>query len=285
MGGKKIAVFFLFLIPFCGFSQSVDTLLKKNPPAGAECNCPELKKGKGTFYGAWGYNRDWFSTSDLHFQNSGSDNYDFTLYNVQAKDRSGFKQILRTAAHGDISIPQYSYRFGYYFNDKHNLGVEFNFDHAKYVMVQEQTVHVKGQIHDAYIDKDTVLDSGSFLRFEHTNGANFFLANFLKRASFLHSPNKKHWLSTILKSGAGIMIPKTDVTLFGTRLDNKFHIAGWLIGMEPGLRYDYRNFFLETTVKGSFVNYTNVLTIGTGRANHHFWCFEAIATAGFQLGL
>jgi hypothetical protein len=269
---KFIVPLFLFLISFPAFSQEA-------------CNCPGGgKKGKGIFYAAWGYNRDWFSPSDLHFQNSGSDNYDFTLYNVKAKDRSGFSQLLKTAAHGDITIPQYVYRLGYYFNNKHDLGIEINFDHAKYVMIGGQTVHITGQIHGVEIDKDTVLGS-DFLKFEHTNGANFLMGNFIKRKNFMHSENNKHWLSAILKTGAGIMIPKTDVTLFGTRIDNKFHIGGWLTGVETGFRYDgFRHFFMEATAKGSFVDYTDVLTVGTGRANHSFWCFEAILCAGFQFG-
>jgi hypothetical protein len=246
------------------------------------CNCPGgAVKGRGTFYAAWGYNRDWFSKSDLHFHDSGTDNYDFTLYDVKAKDRSGFSQILRTAITGDISIPQYVYRFGYYFNNKHDIGVEINFDHSKYVMINNQTVQITGQIHGVQMDKDTVLYD-NFLRFEHTNGANFMMGNFIKRKNFLHSGNNRHWLSAIVKTGFGIVIPKTDVTIFGNRLDNKFHVAGWITGVETGLRYDFRHFFMEFTGKGTFADYSDVLVIGTGKANHHFWCAEAILNAGFQ---
>ena len=274
----KFSIVFLFFV-LIGFSQSSVTQPKEEG-----CNCPGgSKKGKGVLYGSWGYNRDWFSKSDLHFEDSGSDNYNFTLSNVRAQDRPGFDELLETAVHGDITIPQYNYRLGYYFNNKSDIGVEINFDHAKYVMIQDQSVHVKGQIHGIEMDKDTVLGA-DFLKFEHTNGANFLMGNFIKRISCFHSANNKHWLSPIVKTGAGIMIPKTDVTLFGTRVDNKFHIAGWLVGLETGFRYDVSHFFIEATVKESFVDYTDVLTIGTGKANHNFWCFEAILTAGFQFG-
>ena len=245
------------------------------------CGCPgQHKKGKGTFYGSWGYNKDYFSRSDLHFSNSGSDNYDFTLYDVTAKDRPGFNKIIAT----EITIPQYVYRFGYYLNNKKNMGIELNFDHAKYVMVQDQVVHIKGQIHETPLDKDTVL-SDDFVRFEHTNGANFMMINLLKRHIFFHSHDNKQWLSGVVKAGAGIVIPKSDVALFGIELDNRFHIAGWISGIETGFRYDaFKYFFMESTVKGSFADYMDVLTVGTGKANHHFWCFEAILTAGFQFG-
>ncbi len=244
------------------------------------CDCPgAAKKGKGTFYAAWGYNKDWYSTSDIHFYDSGTDNYDFTLYDVKAKDRPGFDKIINI----EIFIPQYVYRFGYYFNNKKDIGVEINFDHSKYVMVQDQTVRIEGQIHGVAMDKDTLLQ-GNFLKFEHTNGANFLMGNFLKRKSFLHSSNKKHWLSAIIKPGLGIVIPKTDVTLFGNRLDNRFHVAGWIVGAEAGFRYDFRHFFMEATAKQTFANYSNVLVIGSGKANHYFTCTQAILTAGFQLG-
>jgi len=271
---KKIFFLFALLYSIAGLSQTVD--LEEET-----CNCPGgSKKGKGTFYASWGYNLDWYSKSDIHFRNSGTDNYDFTLYKVRAKDRPGFDQIISW----EITVPQYVYRLGYYFNDKHDMGVEFNFDHSKYVMVQDQTVRIKGQIHDQILDKDTILGT-DFLKFEHTNGANFMMGNFLKRINFYHSADKKHWLSAVAKFGAGIVIPKTDVTLFGNQLDNRFHIAGWIAGSETGIRYDgFKHFFAEATLKGTFANYSDVLVIGTGKASHSFWTGQLILNAGFQFG-
>ncbi len=253
------------------------------------CDCPNQSEvGKGSFYFSWGYNKDWFSKSDIHFKNTtgeynpvtgNNDYYDFTVYDAKAKDRPGFKDILRT----DLTIPQYVYRLGYYFNNKQDIGVEINFDHAKYVMVQWQTLRVKGNILGKEIDQDTLISPVDFLALEHTNGANFLMLNFLKRQQLLVSNNKKHWLSGVVKVGAGIVIPKTDVRLFGQRLDNKFHIGGWVAGVEAGFRYDaLKYFFLEYTAKGSFANYTNVLVIGSGKANHHFWTFQNILVLGVQ---
>lgn len=249
------------------------------------CNCPGgTTKGKGILYASWGYNRDWFTTSDLHFQNSGTDNYDFTLYDVKATDRPQFNEIIRTAIQGDFSIPQYVYRVGYYFNKDRNLGVELNFDHSKYLMVQDQLVRIKGHIRGTQLDGDTVLYS-HFLQFEHTNGANFLIGNIIKQKKIFMSNSRKHWLSIVIKAGAGIVIPKTDVTLFGTRIDNRFHIAGWIAGAETGLRYDFGHFFAEATMKGVYANYSNVLVIGTGKAHHRFGCFQAILNAGYQFSL
>jgi hypothetical protein len=240
----------------------------------------EVKKPrrKGTLYAAWGYNKDFFSRSDLHFSNSGSDQYDFTLYNIKAVDRPGFSEILTTT----LSVPQYVYRLGYFFNDKHNLGIEINFDHTKYVMVNSQPAHLKGVIHGKSYDVDTLV-TPDFLKFEHTNGANFLMLNVIKKHELVRSKNGNHKLNALVKAGFGVVIPKTDVTLFGERLDNVFHIAGYVTGLDAGFRYEYKHFFSEATLKGTFANYNNVLTVGTGKADHTFFAGEIIWSAGFQI--
>lgn len=245
------------------------------------------KKTNRTIYFSWGYNKDWFSKSDLHFSDPGSSDpadksvntsYDFTVYGATAKDRPQFNQILKS----DLSIPQYVYRLGYFFSDKN--AIEINFDHVKYVMNDYQNLHVKGMIHGQYIDQDTIISPIDFLHFEHTNGANFLMLNFIRRQQLLHSKNDRHKLSAIAKIGAGAVIPKTDVTLFGKRMDNCFHIAGYCAGAEVGIRYEaYKYIFLEYTGKEVFANYTKVLTIDSGRANHYFWTFESILVLGVQI--
>ncbi|MCW3104542.1 MAG: hypothetical protein JWO09_2982 [Bacteroidetes bacterium] len=251
----------------------------------------KTKRAKGTFYGSWGYNRDWFSKSDIHFRNNSGeynpvtgnyDYYDFTIYNAKATDRDGFKAMLHT----DLTIPQYVYRLGYYFNNKKDLGIEINFDHAKYIMSDWQTLHVKGYISDQYIDKDTMISPETFMHFEHSDGANFMMLNIMKRQRLLTSKNNKHWLSAVVKFGFGPVIPRTQVTLFGQDLNNRFHIAGYVTGMEAGLRYDaFKHIYLEYTAKGVFADYRNVLVLGSGKAHHHFWAFENILTLGFQFPL
>jgi len=268
------------------FILSVTKVVK----AQEKCDCPSQSKvGKGTFYFAWGYNKDWFSTSDIHIKNTSgeyntvtesNDYYDFTIYDAEAKDRPGFKNILTTP----LSIPQYVYRLGYYFNDKHDLGVEINFDHVKYVMRDWQTLHVKGNINGREIDKDTLISPDNFLHFEHTDGANFLMLNMMKRQRLLVSNNKKHWVSAIVKVGAGIVIPKTYVKLFGQEMDNRFHIAGYCTGIEAGFRYDaFKYVFLEYTGKGVYANYMDVLAIGSGKIKHRFWTFENILVLGLQI--
>ncbi|MBK5285860.1 MAG: hypothetical protein JJE25_10710 [Bacteroidia bacterium] len=242
---------------------------------------PKQEKKHGTFYFAWGYNKEWYSKSDIHFEDHSTYNYDFIVHDVVADDKPSLNRIFDK----DFTVPQYNYRLGYYFNDSRNLGIEVSFDHTKYIVVHNQQAHVTGYIREEKFDKDTLL-SDNFLLFEHTNGANFLMFNILKRQEIFKSKNGKHSIDAIAKAGAGMVIPKTDVTLFGERRDNVFHIAGYITGLETAVRWHFlKSFFLEPAVKGVFANYTNVLTVGSARANHHFFAAEIILTAGFQVDL
>jgi len=243
------------------------------------CHCPMMNSnGKGKFYISIGYNLDWFSKSDIHFKNSSGDNYNFTLHDVKAEDRPGLKNMF----HENLTIPQYSYRFGYYFGDRGYWGVELNYDHVKYVAIPYQVVHLTGEIRGESFDADTIL-SPSFIRYEHTNGANYMMLNGIARKDFLHSKSELHWLSGILKFGAGVVLPRSATTVMGNRRDDTYHVAGYVIGLDAGLRYDLlKHFYFETSGKAAFANYTNVFLYGDGRASQHWFSFEYIFTIGYQ---
>lgn len=230
------------------------------------------------FYFSWGYNKDYFSKSDIHYKNSGDDNYDFRILNCKAVDRPGFKSIFNT----DISIPQYVYRLGYYFKKKSQFGIEINFDHSKYIVFDDQTLRVTGQIRGRAIDKDTLVNN-NFVHLEHTNGANFLMANMLYRVKLYESANRNSALSLVFKTGMGTVIPKTDVTFMGTRLDNKFHIAGFIAGEEITLRYRiYKGLISEFSSKNAYANYFNALGVGSARVSHSFFTTMLILTLGYQ---
>lgn len=229
-------------------------------------------------YLQWGYNRDKFSKSDIHFKN-GSE-YDFTLHQAVAHDKPDFSGFKNTPL--DITIPQNSLRIGVYLNKAHTHAIELNYDHAKYVVTDYQQVHITGQIGGEQMDKDTTLKP-SFVHFEHTNGANFYHLNYVGQERIWH--NKKRTIASfVYKAGAGVVIPKSDVTIMGKRLDNRLHVAGYILGVETGLRiYPIKNLFLEATVKSGFANYLNVLTVEGGSARHHFYYAEVIGLLGYDI--
>lgn len=239
--------------------------------------------GKPQFSGMylqWGYNLDKYSKSDIHFHDGA--NYDFVLHDAKAVHKPDFQNLKKNPY--QLTIPQYSYRLGVYLNKKHTQSIELNFDHTKYVVSNNQTLYISGQIHGHTLNKDTLVVN-DFVHFEHTNGANFYHINYVGRTEILHNKKKNvERLGIIYKAGAGVVIPKTDVTLFAQRLDNKFHVAGYVLGAEAGFRYyPLKKLFLEFTGKTGFANYTNVLTTGTGRANHHFFYGEVIGTVGYDI--
>jgi hypothetical protein len=258
----------LCLLPVIVFAQS------------SSCHCPGMNNtGQGNLYGSIGFHRVFFTKSDIRFRDTKAMNYDFTLNSVKAKDDNHFN------LGKGFSAPQYSFRIGYFFNNKKGLGIEFNYDHVKYIAVPGQTVHVKGQIFNQKIDRDTVL-SKNFIEYEHTDGANYYLVNFVKRKSLLHSKNEKHWLSLTLKPGAGILLPRSDTRVFGMHRNDKYHLAGYVIGMEGGLRYDFHRFFYaEASIKTAYAKFGDVLLYETGRASQHWLSLQTILVAGFQVPL
>jgi len=164
-----------------------------------------------------------------------------------------------------------------------------NFDHAKYIVTDGQTLHVKGTIDGKAVDADSIMDPDRFLHFEHTDGANWLHLNYVHQQTLLFTKNSKRPLISFLwKAGAGINIPRTDFTWRGDRLNNDFHVAGFNISAEAGARiYPFKKFFFEFTGKTGFVQYLNALSNSTAikgiRVRHSFEYFELIGLIGYDI--
>jgi hypothetical protein len=238
---------------------------------------------KGTMFVSWGYNRDYFTQSDLHFTGPG---YDFTLKDVVAKDRQSpfsFDTYLNPV---NLSIPQYNLKIGYYLDDKHYLSISQ--DHMKYVMNADQAASITGSIHagtpyDGDYNNDPIVVSPDLLQFEHTNGLNYTELSTGITEPLWQSKNGKHALSLNASIGGGPVVPRSDVTLFGVHGDNIFHLAGYGVSGTVGLKADItKNIFIQGDVKSGYINLPDVLTMGEQRADHHFGFMEAYVTAGYS---
>ena len=234
------------------------------------------------FYVQWGYNRDWFTRSNLHFSKDGA--YDFKLHNSKAKDQPDFSAFRDAPL--EITIPQNSYRIGAYLNQEHTWAIEINFDHAKYVMLNDQNLRITGQINGQQMDKDTIVNY-NFVHLEHTDGANFYHVNYVYQNILKRTRKSKRTLATCLaKVGAGIVVPRSEVTLFGKKLNNRYHVAGYVVGVELGSRiYPLKNFFLEANVKAGYANYLNALAVEGGKLSHSFGYAEVIGLIGYDINL
>ncbi len=245
---------------------------------------------KSHWYATWGYTTAAYTKSDIHMQNlNGQTNghadqynlYDFTLYDAKAHDRPDLKELNDIS---NLSIPQFVCRLGYYFDNKWAL--ELNYDHTKYVVDDYQKVRIKGQIDNVWMDKDTTLNPLTFFHMEHTDGANFLLLNGVRKWN-LYEPGKLFQCSWVLKAGAGIVIPRTEVSLFGTQLNNDWKVAGWITGIETGARLEFLKYgVFELVGKGSYANYVNafVLGKGNGKLSHSFFTVQVTATLGLKFG-
>jgi len=250
-------------------------------------NQPQKKQHKiHGLYFQWGYNTESYTRSTLHFRMGNGDH--FSVKNVQAADRRSYEAIWQHPT--DISIPQYNWRLGFYINAAKTRALELNFDHIKYVVSDGQEALVQGVIDGKAVNKGMVLDPKTFLHFEHTDGGNLLHINYVQLKPFWPSKDQTRYRATAVgKVGAGINIPRTDFTWRGDRLNNRFHIAGYNLAAEAGLRFNAtRTLFLEATGKAGFVQVLNALantTTTTGnRVSHGYGYLEAIATIGFNIG-
>jgi hypothetical protein len=233
-------------------------------------------KGKSFIY--WGWNRGWFTNSDLHFE---GDNYDFTLYNVQACDRPtpfSFRLYLNPE---NMTIPQNNFRAGYYFSDHYSISG--GFDHMKYVMIQDQTVKISGEINEndskfngVYRDTTIVLTKG-FLQYEHTNGLNYinFELNRFDQVIAIRGIRTNIFLTEGF--GVGFLLPRTAVRFMNHELSDYFHVAGYGINLKAGLNIVICNVVtIQCEMKGGFINLPDVRISSSkvDRAHQHFFFLE-----------
>lgn len=217
------------------------------------------KKGAMFFY--WGYNRSYFSKTNIHFTGP---NYDFTVYDVKGTDRPvkfGWKYLNP----GTITIPQYNFRLGYFITNK--LAVSIGMDHMKYVVTQDQIVKMSGVItpeasliyEGTYLNEDIKLDK-EFLSFEHTNGFNLASIDVEYLQPIASVFNDQLSFSWNVGIGGIWIVAKTDVRVMGDGLDNDFHIAGYSLAAKTGPRIEYRNLiFLLAELKGGYASLPSVL--------------------------
>lgn len=219
------------------------------------------RTGKMTL--AWGYNRAFFSKSDIHLSGDG---YDFVLRKVKAKDfPSPFKPDVYFGP-TSLTIPQFNARAGYFITDK--ISLSFGYDHMKYVVEQYQDVLIDGYIsHKRNIDypgiyeNSTITIQPDFLRYEHTDGLNYFSLE----ADYFHTlwkhPSGKHTLSCYGGGGGGFILPRSDVSIFDETAANIFHVAGFGASVNAGVRFDfYKHFFFQMAGKSGFISLPDVIT-------------------------
>lgn len=250
----------------------------------------DSKKGKMYFY--WGWNRAFYSNSDIHFSGEG---YDFTIYDVPANDNPtplGWDPYMHVDG---ITIPQTNMRLGYFINDHYEISI--GDDHMKYIMENYIPVQIDGYIHntqtewDGVYDMDTISLEYRFLSFEHTDGLNYINTEFNRHDKLLEWKNKKGKgieVYSVAGLGAGVLFPKTNARLWNKPRNDEFHVAGYGLSAKAALRCMLgEHFFLQGNSKVGFINMPDILTTSDDRdrADQKFWFFQLNVAIGYQFRL
>jgi hypothetical protein len=238
---------------------------------------------RGEFYISWGYNRDIYSASDIHFHDSQTLNYDFTWYDALAHDQPDADHLFNFKDPVPFTVPQYNFNVGFMFNDKHDLGIEVSWEHLKYVVADPQIIHMVGQVNGVPINEFKSIGNPDY-HFEHTNGNNYLMLNLVKRFQLYQTKSEFYKIGLLFKPGAGILIPKTDTHVMGYHNDGPFRYSGWTGGLETCLRQEFFKYIhVSASLKTNFVDYTDIKLYETGRATQTFTSLQFILTAGFIL--
>jgi len=231
------------------------------------------KNNKGRFYVYWGWNKEGYTRSDIHFEGK---NYNFDLYNVIADDRQSPIKAKLYLNPANITIPQYNFRLGYFINEQWNIS--FGADHMKYVVRQNQNVRIDGvinetgSVHDGqYANEDIKIVKG-FLELEHTDGLNYVNADIRKLLPF--KTWKKVNVLLTYGLGAGVVIPRTDAPLLNFKRNDNFYVEGFGASAMIGVQFKLANhFFIQSEYKVGYINLSDIRTTASKEdfASQHFF--------------
>ncbi len=246
---------------------------------------------KGKFFLSWGGNREAFTKSDITFK---GDNYNFTLYDVDAHDKPKGWHIDYINPKR-LTIPQTNLKIGYFITDKYYAA--FGVDHMKYVMTQYQYANIYGYInlpsdepgsfYNGMYQNEQIQATEDFLTFEHTDGLNYVYLEFgrFDDLSFLLGiRNTDIFQINITEAlGAGVLYPKTNTKLLQKERYDDFHVSGYGIHLNAGLNLTFfKHFFVQGDLRGGFINMPDIKTTRNSNdsASQHFMFIESVISFG-----
>ncbi len=237
------------------------------------------KERRGEFYFSWGYNKEWYTNSNLFIDQPSLKN-NYQLKGIQSHDNIGWDKGIFNIP---LSIPQYNYRIGYFFNKKKGLAFEINFDHTKHIITDGQQANLVGTLGGRNVDTTINFSKGNGFYYYLNNGANFLLFNIVKRWNWEESKSGNFKFDFLTKAGIGPVIPHVENSFFGKPNEDGFQFGGWNIGIEAGVRATfYKHVYLEFTNKIDYARYYN-LKVYEGKAHQAFGTYEMILSLGYTL--
>jgi hypothetical protein len=253
---------------------------------------------KSYYYFTWGYNGSVYAKSDIHFSGEG---YNFTLKNVVAKHRPtplNGKSLFGTYLNPKfLTIPQFNCHIGRRISSK--WGVTVGWDHMKYVVEQNQVVEINGttlqtlsspggatvQIERGYTNEKITL-SPDFLTFEHTDGYNIVSIDAEHFMNIYRADNQRFNVIGTLGVGLAMVVPRSDVRLFGVGANHPWNISGEGILAKSSVQCHFnKRFFLEAVLKSGYTYLHAIPTTGIkgDKATQGIGFLEGVLQLGIKI--
>ncbi|MES2588501.1 MAG: hypothetical protein V4622_05920 [Bacteroidota bacterium] len=272
---KKI-VFALFIVIFCSEIQAQRTF----------SGIKKISNANGTLWINYGYNRSFYSKSDLTLK---SYYYDFsvkegTYSDKQSKSFSDFLSV------NTPNSPQYNLNVGYYYMNKYALSIGIN--HTKMIFDDGNNVLLNGRIDEGtdsiwsgqYNDQQVVTNRNDF-HFE--NNLNYFNLALTRTDKLFQSRNKLFALSANFGLGIGAVVSKNSFRFQNNFTEKIVSMSGFAISGQASARFEFfKNLFIQGELIGASV-YQNKIKTRKDNLNtsgkQHFLMGQRVLTFGILI--
>ena len=231
-------------------------------------NKPKPKKSfaKGAIFAHWGYNRSYYSRSDINFRGAG---YDFTIGGCEAEDKPEPFSLDTYFNIKKLTVPQFNLRIGYVF--KHHWAISLGYDHLKYILKDNTPYTLTGQINPgidnetnwsgSYNNQPIITDEETF-HYENSDGLNYIRAE-LTRIDQWFREKKSAWFgfSSLLGFGAGPLLSVNDFTFAGQKTTQTTSLSGIAASAHLDFRLElFRHFYIQPGASAGYMLQNNVRT-------------------------
>lgn len=245
----------------------VGALVALSLPALAISNGPKPTKSKvstnaGTLFFHWGYNRSWYTQSQMHFEGKG---YDFTMSDVTAHDHPAkFGKVYFNPK--TITVPQFNVRLGYNISD--NWAISVGYDHMKYIFADHNQVVLNGFIEPGldevsnlsgnYSDYAMVTEREKF-HYENSDGLNYIRAELTRLQNIYHTKDRNFAITGLAGISAGGILSFNDFRFAGVNSMRTISLSGYGISGHLGLRFEFfKHVYIQANYGGGFLHQVKV---------------------------
>ncbi len=218
----------------------------------------------GTLFFYWGYNRSFYTKSNINFNGAG---YNFTLNNAKGVDRPS-KEIRTYFSIKDFTVPQFNFRLGY--NIKNNWAISIGYDHMKYVLVHNEPYTLSGFIKPGvdvvtnwsgnFINEPVITQQETF-HYENSNGLNYIRFEVSRIDQWFRSQGGEFAFSSSFGVSSGGILSINDFTFAGKKDMQTISMSGMGISAHLGARFEFwKHFFVQINGAGGLLNQTRVDT-------------------------